>query len=114
MKEMSINELQSKVWQFGEERPVWRAGQDIRQLAVGIVQEAAELMSCFRFGQRGDIEEELADIFISSFNFAQEAGIDVAAAVLAKLEKMNARYPVESFQEGEFGANYLEVKEMNR
>jgi len=41
------------------------------------------------------VEEELADIIILCFNLANVTGIDVSRAVMKKIEKNEAKYPVE-------------------
>jgi NTP pyrophosphatase (non-canonical NTP hydrolase) len=45
--------------------------------------------------RREEIGEELADIIIYAFEFANITGIDVAAAIEDKLVKNAAKYPVE-------------------
>jgi len=114
---VTINDLQEKIWKFGEERPVWQEGQTARQLAVGIVEESVELLHCFRFSNEGEgnIDEELADIFIVALTFAQVTGINVIDVVLEKLKKMENEFPKEYFQEGRFKERYLQTKnERNR
>lgn len=67
--------------------------QTPRNLATSISIEAAELLECFQWSDRGnlaDLESELADVLIYSLRFAQVLGIDPLAAVLKKLE-MNHR-----------------------
>jgi len=114
-EKLTVNQLQEAIWSFGDDRPVWRAGQQARQLAIGLTEETSELLHCFRFSEEGEgFDEELADIFIAAFNFAEVTGVNVVEAVLSKLERMEDRYPVSSFLEGEFGSSYLEAKEMNR
>lgn len=48
--------------------------------------------------RRSDVEEELADIAIFLLSFAEVAGIDLAEAIQAKLEKNALRYPVERYR----------------
>jgi len=45
--------------------------------------------------KRADIEDEVANIAVYLFDFADNQGIDIEAAILAKLEKNAAKYPVE-------------------
>ena len=42
-----------------------------------------------------EIEEELADIFIYSLNFADKLNINVTDAIRKKLKKNQEKYPVE-------------------
>jgi NTP pyrophosphatase (non-canonical NTP hydrolase) len=108
----SLDQLQELVWGFGNNRPLWREGQTPRQLAVGIVEESVELLSLFRFSDDICIEcgQEAADILIGLLNFTKSAGIDLTGEVLTKLAIMEDKYPIENFQGGSFGNNYIETK----
>lgn len=74
-----------------------------RSIAMSIVLEAAELMEHYQWsdkpiGTRDDIGEELADVLIYAFQFAQSNQIDIADAILKKLEKTKKKYPAEAFK----------------
>jgi hypothetical protein len=45
--------------------------------------------------RRADIESEIADVAILLFELADNCGIDLAAAMRAKLAHNEVRYPVE-------------------
>lgn len=47
---------------------------------------------------RKSLEEEVADVFIYLVQFAESLNIDVASAVLAKIELNRARYPADQVQ----------------
>lgn len=74
-----------------------------RSVAMSIVLEAAELMEHYQWssepvGSRDEIGEELADVLIYAFQFAQSNNIDIADAILKKLEKTKKKYPAEAFK----------------
>jgi NTP pyrophosphatase (non-canonical NTP hydrolase) len=75
---------------------------------MALTAEAGELMEHFLWAEaaasreivrdpvkRLKIQEELADVIIYALEFANIAGIDVAAAIEAKMTANAAKYPVE-------------------
>lgn len=104
---MSLARLQSAVRRFCEDRD-WDQFHDAKELAIGIVTEAGELLQHFRFQSveqveallretrsRQEIESEVADILIFVLRLADRYDIDLARAVEEKLEENARRYPVE-------------------
>lgn len=78
-------------------------GNKPRGLAVSIALEASELLEHYQWsdepvGGKQGISEELADIFIYAFEFAQANDIDIAKAIREKLEKAAKKYPAENFK----------------
>ncbi len=76
-----------------------------RSLAISIALEANELLEHYQWeenpvGSKEDIAEELADIFIYAFQFADINNVDIASAIKDKLRKAEKKYPVEKFQKG--------------
>jgi dCTP diphosphatase len=74
-----------------------------RGLAISIALEAAELLEHYQWseksvGNREVLAEELADIFIYAFQFADEQGIDIPSSIVKKLEKAAKKYPAEHFK----------------
>lgn len=74
-----------------------------RSIATSIVLEAGELLEHYQWSDKpvGSIEEvgaELADIMIYAFQFAHTNNIDIAQAILNKLEKTAKKYPAEAFK----------------
>ena len=105
--EVNVEELKARVQRFCEERD-WDQFHGPKELAIGIVTEAAELLDHFRFlseeqadevlveaETRAEIEAELADVFYFVLRFAQRFGIDLDEALRNKLAKNAERYPVE-------------------
>ena len=91
---------------FARERD-WEQFHAPKNLTMAIAAEAAELMEpflwvtaaesttlCSKPEKKAKIEEELADVLIFAFQFANMTGIDIAAAVEAKIAKNAAMYPV--------------------
>lgn len=103
----TVDELKKTVQDFCEERD-WDQFHDPKELAIGIVTEAAELLEPFRFQTpercremladpvRGaHLRDELADVLYFTLRFAQLNGIDLTAALTVKLAEDAAHYPVD-------------------
>ncbi len=102
----SLASLKNAVRAFCEERD-WDQFHGPRDLAIGIVTEAAELLDRFRFkddaecralladpARRAGVEDELADTLFFVLRFAERSGIDLADALRRKLAQNADRYPV--------------------
>ncbi|MAW59326.1 MAG: nucleotide pyrophosphohydrolase [Planctomycetes bacterium] len=103
----TLQELQELVVRFRDERD-WEQFHTPKDLVLGLQVEAAELAELFLwraseqtaedFEQaefRDRLQDELADVQTFLLYLAQAAGVDLAAAVRAKLKKNAAKYPVE-------------------
>ena len=85
----------------------WEQFHKPKELAAAITVEASELLEIFQWKShdevarllespaRGRVEDEIADVVILLSYLCHDLGLDVNAAVLAKLEKNEAKYPVE-------------------
>lgn len=86
----------------------WEQYHTPKNLAMSIAIEAAEIMEHFQWCtldeaitmmeddvRRAEVADELADVIIYCLSFANSAGIDVSAAVKAKLERNETRFPAE-------------------
>jgi NTP pyrophosphatase (non-canonical NTP hydrolase) len=106
----NINELKELVKKFCDDRD-WEQFHNPKDLAIGISNEANELLSLFRFkneeemkeildnpNKREDVEDETADIFFFLLRFAQMNNIDLSEALKKKVEKNNKKYNVEKFK----------------
>ena len=74
-----------------------------RGLAISIALEANELLEHYQWhdepvGDKQALAEELADILIYAFQFAQKNDIDIPTAITQKLEKSAQKYPAEKFK----------------
>ena len=105
-KDISINDLKKRVQRFCEDRD-WDQFHGAKDLAIGVITEASELLEHFRFLsdaqarhlfstpiKRKEIEEELADILFFVLRFAQRFEIDLDQSLWRKLKKNAAKYPV--------------------
>jgi len=106
----SIGSLKENVGKFVKDRE-WEKFHNPKDLAEAICIEAAELLEVFQWTssdeavrQIGDtsklerIEEELADVLVYCLSLANVTGIDLAKAVVNKLNKNSAKYPLEKYR----------------
>jgi len=106
-KHTHVDELKSLVQAYCEARD-WDQFHNPKELAIGAITEASELLEHFRFKsedemkkmlsepkKREAIEEELADVFFFLLRFAQMNNIDLSTALRSKLTKNELKYPVE-------------------
>jgi len=100
----TIDELTAEIRAFRDARD-WRQFHNPKELAVAITAEAGELLQHFVWQspeqserrmteRRAAIEDEVADVAILLFELADNSGIDLAAAMRAKLARNEERYPV--------------------
>jgi len=100
----SIEALTSEIRAFRDARD-WLQFHNPKELAVAITAEAGELLQHFvwqsseQSNQRvierlAEIESEIADVAMLLFELADNCGIDLAAAMRAKLARNEERYPV--------------------
>lgn len=105
--EKTIQGLTKKVREFCEARD-WDQYHGPKDLAIGVITEASELLEHFRFlsddeamslltdpQQKEEIEDELADILFFLLRFSQRFDVDLAQSLMRKIEKSNKKYPVE-------------------
>jgi dCTP diphosphatase len=101
----TIETLTSEIRAFRDARD-WRQFHNPKELAVAITAEAGELLQHFVWQspeqsdrrvetRRPEIESEIADVAILLFELADNCGIDLAAAIRAKLARNERRYPVD-------------------
>ena len=103
----SIEELTLSVRRFCEARD-WDQYHGPKDLAIGVITEASELLEHFRFlseqealalfsdqEKRAEIEDELADVLFFLLRFSQRFDIDLGQALIRKIEKSEEKYPVE-------------------
>ena len=105
--ETNIRELKEKVKKFCEDRD-WDQYHNAKDLAIGIVTEASELLDHFRFKSLEQIEQmflseekkdkisgELADVFYFTLRLAQRYNIDLTNVLSKKMEENDRKYPIE-------------------
>ncbi|MED4461843.1 nucleotide pyrophosphohydrolase [Metabacillus fastidiosus] len=97
-----MKELTEKVIKFRNERN-WSQFHNPKDLAISLSLEASELLENFQWKSNEeavkehhcDMKDELADVMIYSLLIAHELGINPEEAILKKLEKNKAKYPIE-------------------
>lgn len=100
-------ELTAAVLEFRDARD-WRQFHSLRNLIISLNLEVAELLELTQWKSDAEVEalpadpqaaealrDECADIVLYLLLIADAAGIDLAAAVRAKLVKNGVRYPAE-------------------
>ena len=77
----------------------WDQFHSPANLAKSISIEANELLECFQWDENNydidDVKEELADVIVYCQNMLDKLGLDVDEIVNAKMDKNEAKYPVE-------------------
>jgi len=100
----NIKELTEKIKKFRDERD-WMQFHNHKDMAISLALEAAEVLEHFQWKSTEEIEiyskeykdeigEELADVAIYLFEFADNLNIDLKDAIEDKLEKSDKKYPV--------------------
>ncbi len=94
MKEETLKRIRA----FSEERD-WRQFHSPANLAKSISIEAGELLECFQWDEGNyDLEavkDELADVLVYCFDMADVLGLDLDGLINRKMDKNEAKYPVE-------------------
>ena len=87
-----------RIRKFTEDRD-WEQFHTPSNLAKSIVIEAGELLECFQWDDKGfnvdHVKEELADVIVYCQNMLDELDLDVDEIVNDKMDKNEAKYPVE-------------------
>lgn len=77
----------------------WEQFHTPANLAKSISIEANELLECFQWDEEnfdiGHVREELADVIVYCVNMLERLNLDADEIVNAKLDKNEAKYPVE-------------------
>lgn len=103
----TIKQIKDVIQKFCEERD-WDQYHSPKDLAIGVITEASELLEHFRFKTNTDVQEmlknadkktqiteEMADVLYFLLRLAQKYDIDMATAFAKKMEKNALRYPIE-------------------
>lgn len=105
-KKATVGSLKTMVQRFCQERD-WDQYHGPKDLAIGIVTEAAELLDHFRFKseiearkylanpmKRLEVEDEVADTLFMLLRFSQMYDIDLKKALKRKIALNHRKYPV--------------------
>lgn len=108
--EVSVQQLKDQVQAFCDSRD-WDPFHGAKDLAIGAVTEAAELLEPFRFLSNPEVEahmqdakgrehisQELADVLFFLLRFSQRYELPLAEAFFKKMEINAQKYPVQEFR----------------
>ena len=88
----------ARIRKFTEDRD-WDQFHTPVNLAKSIVIEAGELLECFQWSNEESelehVKEELADVLVYCQNMLDKLGLDADEIINAKMDKNEAKYPVE-------------------
>lgn len=112
-----ISQLTAEIQQFVHQRE-WSQFHAPKEMAVAIAAEAGELMQHFvwkspeqsqQISQSNidPIADEIADVAILLFEFADNLNLNLAHEIRKKLEKNNHRYPIEKSKGNNLKYNQL-------
>jgi len=103
----TVDEIKARVMAFARERE-WGQFHSPKNLSMALAAEAGELMEHFLWAttedsrriatdpaKRARIADELADVVIYAVEFANATGLDLSAAIEAKMAANAVKYPVE-------------------
>lgn len=103
----TLSELKARVLAFVRERD-WEQFHSPKNLSMALAAESGELMEHFLWAtpdqsraiavepsKRARIADELADVVIYAIEFANTTGLDISAAIEAKMAANAKKYPVE-------------------
>ena len=93
-------QLIAEIREFNQ-RMDWDQFHTPENLAKSISIEAGELLECFQWNnnfKKGDLCEEMADVYSYLLMLADVIGVDLDEIGLAKLQKTQAKYPVHKFK----------------
>jgi NTP pyrophosphatase (non-canonical NTP hydrolase) len=106
-KDTTIAHLKEIVKRFCEERD-WDQYHNAKDLSIGIITEASELLEHFRFKSNDEIaamfknpeksreiNEEMSDVLYFLIRLSQRYDIDLADSFGKKMEKNTRKYPIE-------------------
>ncbi|GAI93261.1 unnamed protein product [marine sediment metagenome] len=103
----TIGELKEEIRIFCELRD-WDQYHNAKELTIGIITEAAELLEHFRFKSENQVDamfqnnskkhkltEEMADVLYFLIRLAQRYNIDLTTELENKIKKNREKYPIE-------------------
>lgn len=102
---MDLPQIQRRIRAFRDQRD-WMQFHNPKNLAISIVIEASELLEQFQWKTfeesvahadiaSGQVADEIADVAIYLIELADNLGIDLSTAINEKLDKNEAKYPVD-------------------
>ncbi|MDD2504926.1 MAG: nucleotide pyrophosphohydrolase [Bacilli bacterium] len=92
-----MEEIFIEIQDFVKKRE-WDQFHSPENLTKSIAIEAGELLECFQWSQKFDLEkvcDELADVLIYSFLLTNKLDVDFQTIIKNKIKKNNLKYPTE-------------------
>lgn len=93
-----LEELKLRIKKFNKDRD-WEQFHTPDNLAKSVNIEAGELLECFQWFPNEynieDVEDEMADVFVYLLDLADKLGVDLVDITNKKMDKNEAKYPVE-------------------
>lgn len=100
-----LNSTIQRIQKFNEDRD-WHQFHNPKDMALSLVLEAAEVVEHFQWknteqmlehieNRKEDIADELADVLYWVLYMSDEFGIDILSALNKKMDKNEAKYPVD-------------------
>ncbi len=87
-----------RIRRFTEDRD-WDQFHSPANLAKSISIEAGELLECFQWDEENykldDVKDELADVIVYCVDMVQKLDLDIDELVNRKMDKNEAKYPVD-------------------
>ena len=87
-----------RILKFSEDRD-WDQFHSPANLAKSISIEANELLECFQWSDDNydinEVKEELADVMVYCVDMLDKLGLDADEIINAKMDKNEAKYPIE-------------------
>ncbi|MFC8278146.1 nucleotide pyrophosphohydrolase [Streptomyces sp. NPDC057271] len=106
MSELDVAGLQRRLTEFAAAR-AWQPYHTPKNLAAALSVEAAELLEIFQWltpeqaervmddpGKAHRVEDEVADVLAYLLQFCEVLGVDPLAALSAKIDRNELRFPV--------------------
>jgi len=104
-KDQKIEELTQRIVSFRDARD-WKQFHNPKDMAISLELEASELLEHFQWknpkeieeylkSNKNDVAEEVADVLYWVLLIANDLKIDLTKASLKKLEKNEAKYPID-------------------
>ena len=102
---MTIEDMTAKIRAFRDERD-WMQFHHPKEMAAALSIEASELMEHFLWknieecqshveSHKEEVQDEMADVAMYLFEFADNLGINLLEAMETKMAKNAAKYPVD-------------------
>jgi len=100
-----IKDLTNRIIKFRDARD-WKQFHNPKDVALSMVLEAGEVMEHFQWKNKDEVEkylksnkeevaEEIADVFYFVLLMSHDLDIDIVSSLENKLQKNEAKYPVE-------------------